>query len=272
MTGMNGQTHRVVMIVSVLAVAALVAAVAPTPPNSYAPKDRTWEVHDMGRPQPKVITGVIDGAPPSDAIVLFDGKDLSGWEAQRRDKKTKKITIVPAAWKIENGYMEAVKKSGSIFSKKQFGSCQLHVEWCLPAPSVGEGQHRGNSGVFLMGVYELQVLDSYQSTTYVDGQAGAIYGQSPPQVNACRKPGEWQTYDIVFHRPHFDESGTCTKPATITVLHNGVLVQDHHTIWGAVAHKKVAAYRKHGDKGPIGLQDHGHPVRFRNIWIRDIPD
>ena len=213
MTDSRRSVVRLGVLVSVLVVGSIVVAVAPAPPNSYAPKDRKWEVHDLNRPAPKVITGVVDGAPPSDAIVLFDGKDLSGWEGKQRDKKTKKIRIVPAAWKVENGYMEAVKKSGSIYTKKLYGSCQLHVEWSIPAPGTGEGQARGNSGVFLMNVYELQVLDSYRSKTYVDGQAGAVYGQNPPQVNACRKPGEWQTYDIIFHRPLFDDSGTCTKPA-----------------------------------------------------------
>ena len=263
------------LVVVALAGAALAAAARAT----WAPAKRTWGVHDVKRPQPKVIDpgapGTPDRAarPPSDAVVLFDGTDLSKWVTKKRNKKTKREQVLPAAWKVENGYMEAVKKSGSIYTKQAFGSCQLHVEWASPVTlSSSTGQQRGNSGVFLMGVYELQILDSYRSKTYHDGQAASMYGQNPPLVNACRKPGEWQSFDIIFHRPRFDAAGKCVRPGTITVLHNGVLVQDHHAIWGATAHKKVAMYRRHPDKMPIGLQDHGHAVRFRNIWVRPIPD
>ena len=220
-----------------------------------------WAVHDKNRPQPKVVApGKQPGQPPSDAIILFDGRDLSQWVSTKDDE--------PAKWKVENGYMEVVKKAGSLRTRQSFGDCQLHIEWAIPAVVKGEGQHRGNSGVYLMGKYEVQVLDSYNNTTYPDGQAAAIYGQNPPMVNACRPPGQWQTYDIIFHRPDFKS----LRPATITVLHNGVLVQDHWVIEGATAHKKWAKYTKHEDKLPITLQNHGDPVRYRNIWIRELPE
>lgn len=208
-------------------------------------------------PEPPVVDPGPVGGPPADAIVLFNGQDLAQWDGGEK-------------WKIEDGY--AIARDGGITSKQSFGDCQLHVEFAAPADVRGSGQGRGNSGVYLMGCYELQILDSYGNRTYADGQAGSIYGQNPPQVNPCLKPGEWQTYDLIFHRPRFDAKGKCVKPATITVFYNGVLVQDNHTIWGAVAHKKVAVYRPHPDKAPLSLQDHSYPVRFRNIWIREIPD
>ena len=229
--------------------------------------EKKWEVHDRTRPHPVVITpGTAStqdqaGQPPSDAIVLFNGKDISGWT----DLKGQ-----PATWIVENGYMQCAK--GTIQTKEAFGSCQLHVEWASPNPPKGKDQDRGNSGVFLMSKYEMQVLDSYESETYADGQAAAVYGQTPPLVNACRKPGEWQTYDIVFHRPFFNDDGSVKRPAHVTIIQNGVLVQDNTEITGATAHKVVAKYTKHADKMPIQLQDHNHPVRFRNIWIRPIAD
>jgi hypothetical protein len=164
--------------------------------------------------------------------------------------------------------MEVVKDTGAIRTKRGFGDCQLHVEWATPSPAVGSDQDRGNGGVFLMDTYEVQVLDSYDSRTYADGMAGAIYGQYPPLVNASRKPGEWQTYDIVFHAPRFDERGSLLAPARMTVFHNGVLVQDNEELTGPTAHKARPPYKAHADKMPLSLQDHGHPVRYRNIWIR----
>jgi hypothetical protein len=228
-----------------------------------------WKEHDRSRPQPPVITpgeaSTQDrpGAPPSDAVVIFDGKDLSGWES---------IKGGPAPWKVENGYFEVVPQTGDIKTKQAFGDCQLHVEWATPDPPHGQDQDRGNSGVFLMSVYEVQVLDSYQSQTYPDGQAAAIYGQYPPEVNACRPPGQWQTYDIIFHGPRFDQAGKLLRPAFATVLHNGVLVQDHVALTGPTAHGERPAYQPQPAKMPLGLQDHGHPVRFRNIWIRELAD
>ena len=226
-----------------------------------------WKIHDPNRPLPAVIdpgsasTPDAPGHPPSDAVVLFDGKDLSNWA----DKDGK-----PARWKVENGYMEVLPESGYIFTKQAFGDCQLHVEFAEPLPAVGESQERGNSGVFLMGLYEIQVLDSYQNKTYADGQASAVYGQYPPQVNAARPPGQWQSYDIVFHAPRFGKAGKLLHPARVTVLHNGVLVQDNVELTGPTAHGERPPYKATPDKLPLGLQDHGNLVRYRNIWIREL--
>jgi hypothetical protein len=232
-------------------------------------QDTQWKIHDMNRPVPPVITPGISstqdspGKPPSDAIVLFDGKDLSEWQAEDKG---------PAKWKVENGYVEVVSKTGYIHTKKSFGDCQLHVEFREPVPPKGASQERGNSGVFLMGLYEIQVLDSYDNKTYADGQAAAVYGQYPPLVNASRPPGEWQWYDIVFHAPHFDAAGKLQRAARVTVFHNGVLVQDNVEIRGRTAIGDVPTYVAGPDKAPLALQDHGNPVRYRNIWIRELKD
>jgi hypothetical protein len=167
--------------------------------------------------------------------------------------------------------MEVVAGTGNIATKRGFGDVQLHVEFMEPAPAKGEGQDRGNSGVFLMGIYEVQVLDSYQNPTYADGAVGAIYGQYPPIVNASRPPGEWQTYDIMFHRPRFDANGGLTSPARMTILFNGVLIQDDAVLTGPTAHKQRPPYARHADRLPLILQDHGDLVRFRNIWVRELP-
>lgn len=223
-----------------------------------------FEIHDEDRPAPPVVdpgTTGTPGQPPSDAVVLFDGSDLSAWESVEGGE---------AAWQVEDGYLEVVPGTGDIRTKEGFGDVQLHVEWSAPDPPVGEGQDRGNSGIFLMGRYEVQVLDSYANETYPDGQAAAIYGQHPPSVNAMRPPGEWQVYDIVFHRPRFDEGGELIRPATVTVLHNGILVQDHVELTGPTAHRARPPYAAHPRRLPISLQDHGHPVRFRNIWLREL--
>jgi hypothetical protein len=246
------------------AIATLVLAAS----TATAMAQRQWKIHDMDRPQPKVIdpaspsTQAEAGRPPSDAVVLFDGKDLSKWQAREGGG--------PAKWKVENGYMETFKGAGYIATRESFGDCQLHVEFRTPVPATGESQARGNSGVFLMSLYEIQVLDSYENKTYADGAASAVYGQYPPQVNASRRPGEWQTYDIVFHAPRFDGAGKVTRPARATVLHNGVLVQDNVELVGPTANKVRLPYKAHPDKLPLALQDHGNPVRFRNIWIREI--
>ena len=227
-----------------------------------------WAIHDKNRPAPKVVDQATSstqeraGRPPSDALVLFDGKDLSKWKSQKDGG--------PAKWKVEKDYFEVVKKTGGIETVQPFGDCQLHVEWASPSPPVGQDQDRGNSGVFLMGQYEVQVLDSYQSATYPDGQAAALYGQFPPLVNATRPPGEWQFYDIIFHGPRFDKDGKVLRPARVTVFHNGVLVQDNQELVGPTTHKARPPYKPHPEKLPIGLQDHDHPVRFRNIWIREL--
>ena len=215
-----------------------------------------WHVHDPDRPPPPVIKPGTNGSAPSDAIVLFDGKDLSAWKNGEGDAK----------WKVENGYAEA-NNTGTIETRKQFGDCQIHLEWAEPAKVESNSQGRGNSGVFLMGRYEVQVLDSFDNRTYADGQAAAMYGQRPPLVNACRAPGEWQSYDIVFHPPHFD-GDKLTTPARVTVFQNGVLVQDAQDFLGATVHRAVATYSPHPATGPIALQDHGNPVRYRNVWVR----
>jgi hypothetical protein len=207
--------------------------------------------------EPKVIDPGPVGGPPSDAIVLFDGKDLSQWKGGEK-------------WEVKDGV--AIPREADITSKQEFGDCQLHVEWATPSEVSGEGQGRGNSGVYLMDRYELQILDSYDNKTYFDGQAGSIYKQHPPMVNACRKPGEWQAYDIIFTAPRFDVQGMLVKPASITVLQNGVVVQNHFELLGGTFYDKPPAYEAHPPKGPIHLQFHGNPVRFRNIWIREIAE
>lgn len=218
-----------------------------------------WHVHDKERPEPGIITPGRDGAAPSDAIVLFDGKDLSRWNKGNGDD---------AHWKIGDGWMQ-VAPGGSIRTRDAFGSCQLHLEWSAPTEVKSKSQGRGNSGVLLMGRYEVQVLDSFNNRSYSDGQAGAIYGQYPPLVNAMRPPGEWQTYDILFDAPEFD-GDKLVKPAYVTVLHNGVVLHHHREVLGGVAHKYAPKYSPHKPKLPITLQDHGNPVRFRNIWIRPL--
>jgi hypothetical protein len=212
--------------------------------------------------EPKIINPGDASHAPSDAIVLFDGKDLSSWASDRDGG--------PAKWEVKDGAMVVTRGAGAIHTKQDFGDMQLHIEWATPAEVVGEGQGRGNSGVFLQGKYEVQVLDSFNNKTYFYGQAGSVYKQYPPLVNASRKPGEWQTYDIIYHEPIFFEDGRVRRKADVTVLHNGVLVQDHSEIYGSTTHEPVfPAYVKHG-KGPIGLQDHGNPVRFRNVWVRPL--
>ena len=235
--------------------------------SSYAEKvQRPWSVHDMGRPLPPVITTPGQfGQPPSDAIILFDGRDTSQWESDKGGR---------VKWKVENGYMEIAKKAGGIHTKKSFGNCQLHIEWATPAKVSPKetGQKRGNSGVFFMGKYELQILDSYNNRTYADGQAASLYGQYPPLVNVCRGPGQWQSYDVSFLRPIFAKDGKLIRPARITVLHNGVVVHNNVEIKGITAHKKKAKYTAHRDKLQLSIQDHGNPMCFRNIWIRELPE
>jgi hypothetical protein len=221
-----------------------------------------WHVHDGTRPQPKVITpGAKPGDAPSDAVVLFDGKDLSKWKSGKEEAK----------WVVKDGYFECVPKSGYLMTKEGFGpDVQLHIEWAAPNPPEGTDQGRGNSGVFFHGgQYEIQVLDCFENKTYPDGQTSALYGQWPPLVNASRKPGEWQTYDIIFESPRFKD-GKLEKPAVVTVLHNGVLTQNRRELFGGTTHRKINEYKPHGEKGSIALQDHGNPVRFRNVWIREL--
>lgn len=223
-----------------------------------------WPIHSMDRPRPPVVQPGPERPPvppPSDAVVLFDGSSLSEWRAQDGG---------PAKWIVKDGYVEVAPGTGLLVSARSFGDVQLHIEWRTPTPPQGEGQDRGNSGVFLMGMYEVQVLDSYQNDTYPDGQAGAIYGQNPPLVNVCRPPGAWQTYDIVFRRPRFNQDGSLKRPARITVIHNGVLIQDAFELSGPTAHRARPPYSVHADKLPLRLQDHGNPTRYRNIWVRGL--
>ncbi|MEM8953996.1 MAG: DUF1080 domain-containing protein [Verrucomicrobiota bacterium] len=225
-----------------------------------------WRVHDDSRPRPKVVTpGKKPGAPPKDAVILFDGSDLSGWINQK--------TGEPAQWNVKDGFFEVPPrdsgKGGTICTKEKFGDVQLHIEFATPSEVVGVSQGRGNSGVFFCGgKYELQILDSYKNKSYADGQASSLYGYKPPLVNASRKPGEWQSYDIIFEAPEFDKNGKVTKKAYITVFHNGVLTQHRQEYLGATGHKKVAQYVPHEKEGAICLQDHKNPTRFRNIWAR----
>ena len=231
-----------------------------------------WAVHDMNRPNPPKVTAD-PGAVPSDAVVLFDGTSLDAWETTKKEGG-------PAPWKIVDGAMEVVPKSGAIRTKQPFGDCQLHIEWASPKEVQGMGQGRGNSGVFLMNSYEIQVLDSYETHTlpdgsnknpnYADGQASAVYAENPPLVNASRAPGEWQSYDIVFHQPVWD-GDTLRFPGSVTVFHNGVLTQDHWEMEGLSTHCRRKPLKPHEKKLPLSLQDHGNPTRFRNIWIREIP-
>ncbi|MCX7016247.1 MAG: DUF1080 domain-containing protein [Candidatus Sumerlaeota bacterium] len=227
-----------------------------------------WRVHDSNRPQPRIVAPGTEsaqdkaGKAPSDAVILFDGKDLSGWIGKGGGA---------AQWKVENGYMEVVPTTGNIQTKAPFGDCQLHVEFATPEKVEGDSQGRGNSGVFLMGLYEFQVLDCYDNPTYADGTTGAIYGQYPPLVNACRKPGEWQTYDIVWIAPRFD-GARLVSPARVTIILNGVLAQHDKELQGPTQHRKLAQYQPHPPVGPLVLQDHKNPVRFRNIWYRPLTD
>ena len=222
-----------------------------------------WHVHDPSRPHPPVVTpGATPGAPPSDAIVLFDGKDLSKWCQRTRDGK-----VVDAAWKVGDGYFEVSAGPSDLYTREKYGDCQLHVEWASPAEVTGNSQGRGNSGVLLMSRYEIQVLDAWQNPTYADGQAGAIYGQWPPLANPARKPGEWNTYDIVFEAPVFDQD-KLVKPAYETVIYNGVLVHHHKDPMGPMVYRQVAHYTPHGAEEPLMLQYHRNPVHYRNIWIR----
>jgi hypothetical protein len=232
----------------------------------FLPGDK-WRVHDGERPQPPVVTPGTSstqnrpGAAPSDAIVLFDGTDLSQWES---------VAGGPAKWKVNGRWMEVVPKTGDIQTKAHCGDIQLHIEWRAPTVVKGESQGRGNSGVFLLGRYEIQVLDCYNNLTYPDGTTAAIYGQYPPLVNACRKPGEWQSYDIVFIAPRWEEN-QLVSPAILTVFHNGIVVHHATAAMGPTGHRNLTSYdTPHPSTGPLRLQDHGDLVRYRNIWVRPL--
>jgi hypothetical protein len=254
---MTSRAGRIVTVVAVLLAGAWAV-------HAQAPRD--WPVHDLARPQPRIVTpGTCStqetpGQAPSDAVVLFDGTDLSAFQSAKDGG--------PAPWKVENGYVEVVDDAGSIRTKEAFGDIQLHVEFQAPVPPKGDGQHRGNSGILLMGRYEVQVLDSYENETYPDGQAAAVYGQYPPLVNASRPPGAWQVYDIAFEAPRFD-GGKVVRPARVSVFHNGVLVQHAAECTGPTGQERPG-YEAHPAKEPLVIQEHSNPVRFRNIWVREL--
>jgi hypothetical protein len=237
---MNARTFAALLTLSAFAIAATVSA------DEYL-NGIKWK-------EPAVVTPGTNGSAPSDAVVLFDGKDLSEWDNQN--------------WIVKDGAMVSAK--GDIRSTKKFGDCQLHFEWSAPTPPKGSSQGRGNSGLFLMDTYEIQILDSYENKTYFDGQAGAIYKQTPPQRNATRPPGEWNIYDIIWTAPRFNEDGSLKSPAYITAIHNGVLILNHFELKGDTPFVRPPQYKKHADRLPLRLQDHGNPVRFRNIWVREI--
>lgn len=237
------------------------------PPDATHP----WAIHDANRPQPvRVEPGTFSsqqkpGQPPADAIVLFDGTEaaIANWVSDKKPAE-------PTKWVVRDGALECVPKAGYIQSKLEFGDCQLHIEWSAPSKVEGNSQGRGNSGVFLMGQVEVQVLDNFENPTYADGFAGSVYGVNPPMANPLHKPGEWQVYDIVFRRPVF-KGGQLVDPGYLTVFVNGVLVQDHTPLEGGGGHKARSKPRPFPEKGPLKLQDHGNPVRYRNIWYRPLP-
>lgn len=227
----------------------------------YLPNS-AYRVHDVERPHPPTVdpNGIVTKGPPEDATVLFDGGDLDGWEHGDGSEPR---------WELEDDYVEVRPDTGDVQTTETFGDCQLHLEWAAPTEISDDGQGRGNSGVFLMGQYEIQVLDNYDNPTYADGFAGSIYGQAPPLVNPCRPPGEWQSFDVTWHRPRFD-SVDVVEPARVTVLYNGVVVQDATELIGRTTNLEVGEYEPHPAEGSIRLQDHGDRVRFRNVWCRSL--
>ncbi len=236
------------------------------PPDATHP----WAIHDMNRPQPPRVEPATfssqekPGTPPSDAVVLFDGTEatIAKWISDKNGEPTK--------WVVKDGTLQCVPGSGYVRSKEEFADCQLHLEWSAPSEVHGDSQGRGNSGVFLMGQVEVQVLDNHNNPTYADGFAGSVYGVNPPMANALRKPGEWQVYDIIFRRPIYKD-GQLVDAGYLTVFCNGVLLQDHTPLEGGGGHKARSKYHPFPDQGPLKLQDHGNPVRYRNIWYRPLP-
>ena len=240
-------------------VAVIIAASGVLSPQARGQLETGWKTHDLNRPAPKVVTPGEGGnsmKPPSDAVILFDGKNFDSWRGGVE------------GWRIVDGAMEFVEKAGPLMTKEEFGDCQLHLEWATPARVEGDGPQRGDSGVFLMNAFELQVLDSYDNPTNADSSAASIFGQYPPLANACRGPEQWQSYDIIFQAPRFDKDGQLQERARMTALHNGVLVQNNSEIFGPTSWLKHRRYAQGKTIGPLRLQDRGSPVRYRNIWIR----
>ena len=247
-----------------LATGGLIASLVAGEPGKTGTSEG-FRQHDADRPKPPVVEPAEptrSALPPEDAVVLFDGKTLDAWQSGNSGK---------AGWKVDGEVLEVSPGAGLIRTKETFGDAQVHIEWSSPNPPNGKGQDRGNTGLFLMGQFEVQMIDSYKADTYADGQAGAIYGQYPPLFNATRPPGEWQSYDVAFRRPRFDDDGKLLEPARLTLFHNGILVQNNEEILGPTNWLHWGPYKDRGDAGPIELQDHGHPVRFRNIWVRNLP-
>jgi hypothetical protein len=268
--------RKTTLFVLALAVVAILAAQQQKAPNPDLGFTDTpilpglkWHVHDPDRPHPKVVTPpATPGGAPSDAIVLFDGKDLSKWAQDGRgDEKGK---IVDAKWPVKDGYFEVGANSGDLFTREKFADVQLHLEFSEPPGIAGTSQARGNSGVLFMRRYEIQVLDGFKNPTYADGQVGAIYGQWPPLANPSRGPGEWNVYDIVFEAPHY-EGEKLTKPAYFTVFLNGVMLHNRKESMGPMVYRRVAQYVPQPNEDSLMLQDHHNPVRYRNIWIRRFP-
>ena len=248
-------------------------------------KTEPWKASEQWEPVPKKVTPGFLQAPPSDAIILFDGSDVDAWQNPKYDygarmdqveailrEKVERPEYSPAEWIVKDGTMIVKPGSGAIETKQAFGDCQLHIEWLAPFDLGKEDQQYSNSGVFLMGLYEIQVLNSYENSTYANGQAGSLYKQHPPLVNASRPPGEWQVYDIIFNAPRFDDDGKLLRPATMTALHNGILIQNNSELQGPNVYIGESHYIKHPEKMPLLLQDHGDKVRFRNIWIRELAE
>ncbi len=273
---MKRRTGVLTAIAVTLATAGLLTnCSSPKPPQKKAASQQTaftrpaskWPIHDMKRPQPPVVTpGTFStqqtpGKPPSDAIVLFNGKDLSNWKSAKNGG--------PAKWTVGHGYFQVAPGTGDIETRQNFGAIQLHLEWREPVPAHGTSQGRGNSGVFLQSQYEVQVLDNFHNLTYPDGQAGAVYGQHVPLVNACRPPGQWQTYDMAF-TPAVWKDGKMVKPPYVTVFQNGVLVENHVMIYGRTSGNPLPQNLMEAGIGPLRLQDHHGLVRYRNIWIREL--
>lgn len=254
--------HRLVPLKTFCAVVIFFTMTLAQP--SWAQLETGWKAHDLDRPLPPSVSPSAPATtllPPSDADILFDGKNLNQW----RDSQGG-----PSKWKVADGVLIATPKSGSIYTKKKYGDCQLHIEWLIPADTKRFGQSKGNSGVFLMDNFEVQILSTFKNKTYADGMAGAIYGQYPPLVNAAKPLGKWQSYDIIFNRPRFNNDRSLSSPARMTVLHNGVLVQNNSELLGPTAWIKPRPYTQIPDKRSLSLQEHGSPIEFRNIWIREI--